>query len=87
MVSVVRTTTFFINVFSEPPKVDFERSSRVTAITKPVKPISLPHSPCRPSSCDKLQLTRQTDDNIQNRTGDSPGFGEHPDLPIDDVAS
>lgn len=31
IVSVVRMTTFFMSVFSEPPRVDLDRRSRITA--------------------------------------------------------
>ena len=32
MVSVVKITTFFIKVFSDPPRLDLERSKRMTAV-------------------------------------------------------
>lgn len=32
MVSVVKMTTFFIKVFSDPPRLDLERSKRMTAM-------------------------------------------------------
>ena len=34
MVSVVKMTTFFMSVFSDPPSVDFERSNRATAASR-----------------------------------------------------
>jgi len=77
MVSVVKITTFFIKVFSDPPRLDLERSKSMTA-ARVAKSGAVSQTASRSSR--EGMLTCSTDQDIQDRTCDSPRFCEFSNL-------